>query len=153
MCASLSFVFASPPASFLYPKRRARTHRDQCEAAAATLELVTAATAIASSQLTEKFSAWASPVGSLQTGLDCPPAQAEKFRLALQPKPKTPAQELETGDGESKEATSVKACEKGTAGRRQENGRQGQRGKKGGKGKKSPNRQRAETVSQRSLNN
>lgn len=137
-------------------ERCARTHSEQCEAAAATLKLVTAATAIASSQLTEKFSAWASPVGSLQTGLDCPPVQAEKFRLALQPKPKTPAQEGETGDGESKEAASANAGEKGTGGSKQKGAGKSPggkkkggkaKGKKGGKGRKSsPNRQRAETV-------
>lgn len=77
-------------------EQRARSHADECEEASRVLQLIASAgTSIDSNALTDSFGSWASPVGSLKSGVDCPPAQVETTKAAT--RPKTPVQEADAG--------------------------------------------------------
>lgn len=76
--------------------QRARSHADECEEATRVLQLIASAgTSIDSNTLADSFGAWASPVASLKSGVDCPPAQVETMKAAT--RPKTPVQEADAG--------------------------------------------------------
>lgn len=113
-------------------QQRAQSHADECEEASRVLQLVTAAgESIDSNTLADSFGAWASPVGALRSGLDCPPAQVEAMKAS---KPKTQAVEAavpasETEDQQTDAGDTAKTKRGG-------NGWGTKKGKKAGGGKK-----------------
>ena len=96
--------------------------------------MITAAgESIDSSTLADSFGAWASPVGALRSGLDCPPAQVKAIKAATKPK-------TVQGPEAAAPASKTEAKQTGTGGKAKKKpgakGKGARKGKNAGGGKK-----------------
>lgn len=117
-----------------FQQQRAQSHADECGEASKVLQLITAAgESIDSSTLADSFGAWASPVGALRSGLDCPPAQVKAIKAATKPK-------TVQGPEAAAPASKTEAKQTGTGGKAKKKpgakGKGARKGKNAGGGKK-----------------